>query len=164
MGIDDFTVFYRDSYRLILTVAEQRLQGHTDAEDITAEVFRIAWKHCSDGNEVTLPWAYGVLRNLIGNEYRRLQRASRLIEHAAPLLVEKLVNPSSDDGLTVRAAMLTLSIDDRELLYMAYWEDLTNEEISTLIGCKQVTVRVRLMRARKRLKAVLDRAQVKEVH
>ena len=160
MDVESFAAFYRQHYRLILTVAEQRLRGHTDAEDITAEVFRIAWKHAFEGNELSLPWVYQVLRNVIGNEYRRVGRAAQFLEDAGPLLVANLVESSSEDAIEVRAAMRQLSVDDREVLYMAYWEDLSGQEIAAILDCTSVTVRVRLMRARRKLKSILDRVDV----
>jgi len=160
VDVESFADFYRRYYRLILTVAQQRLRGHTDAEDITAEVFRIAWKHSFDGNELSLPWLYQVLRNVIGNEYRRIGRRDRFLEDAGPLYLENLVESAAEDVIDVRRAMQELSVDDREVLYMAYWEDLTGQEIAEILGCTSVTVRVRLMRARRKLKAELERVDV----
>lgn len=157
MDIAAFTDFYRQHYRLILTVAEQRLRGHTDAEDTTAEVFRIAWKYASDGNELSLPWLYQVLRNVIGNEYRRDGRSSLFLETVGPLFVANVVDSSSDDALSVRMAMQELTVEDREVLYMAYWEDLSGQEIAAILGCTNVTARVRLLRARRRLKTIWER-------
>jgi RNA polymerase sigma-70 factor (ECF subfamily) len=51
--------------------------------------------------------------------------------------------------------MEELSSSDRELIRMAYWEDLSRDEIAEILGCSAVTVRVRLLRARNRLDALL---------
>lgn len=161
MGVEAFPAFYQRYYRLILTVAEQRLRGHTDAEDVTAEVFRIAWTHVSVGNELSLAWVYQVLRNVIGTEYRRVGRANRFLEDAGALLLANVVESSPDDALEVRAAMSSLPDGDRELLYMAYWEDLTGVEIAEILGCGHGAVRVRLSRAKKRLHAALEGLDVR---
>lgn len=163
MAEDSFAVFYRRYYRLVLTIAEQRLSGSSDAEDITAEVFRIAWKHDADGHELSLPWLYQVLRNRIGSEYRRIHRNGRLVESASTLLLTNIVTtPDDDDAAAVRQAINALPHDDRELIYMAYWEDLSGPEIAAILGCAAVTVRVRLLRARRKLKMILETADVRQ--
>ena len=66
--------FYRANYSLILTTCERRLSDRKAAEDATAEVFRVAWERATAGQELSLPWLYGVARNLVGREYRRTRR------------------------------------------------------------------------------------------
>lgn len=70
MAVETFVDSYKRYYRLVLTVAQQRLVGHGGAEDVTAEVFRIVWSHHQGGGELSLPWVYQTLRNVVGNEYR----------------------------------------------------------------------------------------------
>lgn len=67
------------------------------------------------------------------------------------------------DALDVRRALAGLRETDREILYMAYWEDLTRAEIASILGISTVTVRVRLLRARQTLKALLYNA-VEDAH
>lgn len=52
-----FAVFYAETYRLILTVAQQRVGDLPTAQDITSEVFRVAWIHHCDGGTLELPLA-----------------------------------------------------------------------------------------------------------
>lgn len=150
-----FTAFYRQHHRSILTLAEQRLAGRCEAEDVTSEVFRIAWKRVLDGHPISLPWAYQVLRNVIGNEYRRISRADALLEAAGQVVALTVVESSIDTALQLRAAMQKLALSERELLYMAYWEDLSGRDMALIFGCTTATVRVRLLRARRKLHAVL---------
>lgn len=159
MREESFAEFYRQHYRLILTVAQQRLNGLTHAEDVTAEVFRIAWQHHEDGKPLSLKWAYSVLRNLMGNEYRRVRREDAFVESMGPLLTTSGIEPEIDDALVIRAAIRDLPVADRELISMAYWEDLTNGEIASIIGVRSGTVRVRLHRARKKLETILRSAE-----
>ncbi|WP_165397373.1 RNA polymerase sigma factor [Microterricola gilva] len=156
MAVETFSSFYKQYYRLILTVAQQRLPSFSDAEDLTAEVFRIAWKYHSDGNELNLPWLYQVLRNVVGNEYRRTTRADQFSQRFGDQMLNSFAE-SPDSALEMRRLLQLLPLQERELIYMAYWEDLTGQEIAAILGCSPVTVRVRLMRARKKAQ-VADRA------
>lgn len=157
-----FDDFYRHHYRLFLTVAQQRLDDPGDAEDVTAELFRIAWLRYCTGEPLTLAWSYGVLRNLIGDEYRRRTRKQRLLFALRPLAsdraeAEQAKTEQSDTALDIHQALREVSESDREIVRMTYWEGLSSQEISEIMGCSPVAVRARLSRARKRLKKVLDK-------
>ena len=155
-SLESFTEFYRCYHRLVLTVAHQRLGSFLDAEDLTAEVFRIAWREHRAGRELTLPWLYRVLRNCIGNEYRRRRRFDALVERLGTADQPPNQVPEADDDVAdLRRQIQALPEGDRELIYMAYWEDLTRAEIAAILGCTAATVRVRLLRARRRLHAAL---------
>lgn len=157
-----FETTYRQHYRLLLTVAHQRLGVWDDAEDAVSAVFRVAWQYCLDGHELTLPWLYQTLRNVIGTEYRRRARAGTLTsldeisDHC-----DVLLDPDNA-SLTVRIAIQQLPEPDRELLYMTYWEDLSGSEISAILGTTPLAVRLRLVRARKRLRTLLDEGNSSE--
>lgn len=156
-----FAAFYRETYPLILLTCERRLTDRKAAEDATAEVFRIAWQRHLKGSELTLPWLYRVARNVVGNEYRRSRRA-RALEQKAVQLVDADLDPAHDHGLHVRAALARLKPRHRELLFMAYWEDLTASEMAQILGCSIPALWVRLNRARGALRAQLTEGSVRE--
>lgn len=155
MDSDTFVAFYGRYYRLVLTVAHQRLGGLSDAEDAAAEVFRIAWAHHAAGNELSLSWVYMTLRNVVGNEYRRSGRALDLVVKIAPMTWEESAPVSIDDAVTVRVAMRGLPVAQRDLLHMAYWQDLAPVEIAQILGCSATAARIRLLRARRHLKSLI---------
>lgn len=159
MGVETFIAFYQRHYRLILTVAQQRLVGHGGAEDVTAEVFRIAWAHHQNGGNLALPWLYQTLRNVIGNEYRRISRAPDLDGLCLDFSLPAPASAFAEGRVDIRSVMMELSHDERELLFMAYWEDLTRAEIAGILDCSEGNVRVRLLRARKKLAAKLATAE-----
>jgi len=160
MSFESFTSFYSRYYRLILTVAEQRLGGISDAEDITAEVFRIAWAHHKGGHALTLPWTYRVLRNVIGNEYRRRDHSDQLIDRLGNVLwLSNALETGADDAVGLRRTLLDLTEEERELLYMAFWEDLARVEISGILGISPGAVRVRLTRAKRKLRSLLEKQE-----
>lgn len=150
---DEFRAFYRAHYGLILTVAEQRLDTHQAAEDATADTFQVAWRrYRHDEAVLTLPWLYQILRNVIGTEYRRLERARRANDHVD---VDDNAHPQIEQRIDVRNALRRLPEQDRDLLYMAYWEDLTGDELAGILGASPGAVRVRLTRAREKLRMIL---------
>ena len=154
--MESFHVFYSRYHSLLLGVAQQRLVGMSSAEDVVAEAFAIAWSHYREGGELTLPWLYQVLRNLIGNEYQRVARANQLYERIGRLTGDSAFPIASDDALDIRRCLSYLREEDRDIIYMAYWEDLDRTEIAAILGISAVSLRVRLLRARRALKLLLD--------
>lgn len=146
-----FTSLYRTYYPLILTTCCRRLGTRAAAEDFAHEVFRIAWQH-HPKEDLDLAWLYATARNVIGNEYRRTRRA---IAAQSELELPAVDGPDSSEALDTRVAMTRLRISDRELLYMAYWEDLSAQEIGTILGVSAGAVWVRLTRAREALRCLL---------
>jgi RNA polymerase sigma factor (sigma-70 family) len=146
-----FSAFYRANYSVILATVARRLSDRATAEDVTSEVFRVAWAHHVGGDELTLPWLYTVARNVVGNEYRRSSRSAALTAKSEGL-VEIAPGADDDSARDTRRAMMRLKEADREILFMAYWEDLTGAEIAAILDCKVPTVWVRLNRARAALK------------
>lgn len=155
-----FRVLFATYHSVMVSAAYNRLGNRADAEEAAAEVFRIAW----DRRETLrgarrLAWLYSTLRNVVGNEYRRRVRADRRSERAVSSLLSAAHqsghSDEASDRLEVREAVSALSPSDRELIWMAYWEELTREEMAEVLGCSVTLVRVQLHRARGRLRAAL---------
>ncbi|GLU89566.1 sigma-70 family RNA polymerase sigma factor [Agromyces sp. NBRC 114283] len=153
-GEREFEELFRTYHAVIVAAAFNRLSDRTDAEDAAAEVFAQAWRRRDDAQVFTLAWLYATLRNIVGNTYRgrsrHLRRAER-VEHE----VEAQHALASEDVLEVRLAVNRLDEADREVIWMAYWEDLGREEMAEILGCSIAAVRVRLHRARRRLEQLL---------
>ena len=152
-----FEELFRDYHSLIVTAAFNRLSDLHDAEEVAAEVFTAAWRRRADPVTVfTLPWLYATLRNVVGNEYRRRERAKRRESRIRTVSLDPPVLPVDEEAVALRRIMSAMRSEDRELLWMVHWEDLTHEEIAAILRCTQAAVKVRLSRARGRLRALLD--------
>ena len=146
-----FSNFCRLHYPAVYASARRRVVDRGAAEDIASEVFRVAWQHSLAGQELTVPWVYVVACNLIGNEYRRSSRSRALTDK-----VEQTFHASSwhhdDSNGDVRRALSMLTAPEKEILFMAYWEDLSGLDIAKVLGCTPATAWVRLSRARSSLR------------
>lgn len=154
----EFASFYREHYRLVLTTVERRVNGFATAEDVTSEVFRVAWQRHASGGELTISWIYAVVRNIVGNEYRRIARSRALAARLKEDLPHLSVDDGRDNAADVRRTLGTLSRREREIIHLAYWEELSSEEIGRALHISAATARVRLMRARRSLKIALERS------
>lgn len=149
-----FSAFYLAHYPMVLRACRRRLPTLAAAEDSTSEVFRVAWTRYPEDGEPGIAWLYAIIRNVVGDEYRRNARQLLLNERVAESLVEETGEPHTPD-LDLRRALLRLRESDRELLFMAYWEDLSGAELAEVLGITVQAVWVRLNRARLALRREL---------
>jgi RNA polymerase sigma-70 factor (ECF subfamily) len=166
---------FEDAYRscgtAVLGYALRRSATREDALDVVAETFATAWRRRADmpvpADDVR-PWLFGVARHCLANASRSARRADRLGERlAAALAGAALPDPSAlaEDRAAARRvneALAELAPDDRELVTLIAWEGLTPAEVATALGIPAGTVRVRLHRARTRLRALLSHTDQQE--
>lgn len=151
-----FSGFYRRHYRDIFTVAHKRVGNRAEAEDITADVFCITWRHYVHCGDLSLPWVYQVLRNKVGEEYRRYRRAQELLTKLETYSSPLTLHDHNAENFDINRALEALPAKSRKLLKMAYWKDFSPKEIGLLLGISPTTIRVRLLRARNQFKTKLS--------
>lgn len=147
-----FRLMYDVGYPRIVAFALRRARTRDDAYDVVGDTFMTAWRRFDDApsEEAWMAWLYGIARRVLANHYRSIDRRGRLVEK-----VGFASTPPTDEGDTgpeiVTEALTRLRPDDREILTLAAWDDLSNDEIAVVLDLKPQTAAVRLHRARKRL-------------
>jgi RNA polymerase sigma-70 factor (ECF subfamily) len=157
-----FDRLYAEHGRAVLAYAVRRATDAQDAADLVAETFLVAWRRLDDvpPGEAARLWLYGVARHALANQRRSERRRHRLadrLRRELPAALEDVPSPAAQTG-AVRAALAQLGPEDQEILRLCGWEELTPGEIATVLGISQVAARSRLHRARRRLRAALERA------
>ena len=137
--------------------AYARRRGSRDADAVAAEVMTIAWRRLSDvPRDDPRPWLYATARNLVRADARR---SARTAAHGAGQpgdLAPPPEIPELDPALA--EALRSLPRLDREALLLVAWEDLTPTQAARSLGINATAFRVRLLRARRRLRTRLDEA------
>lgn len=161
-----FRRLYDEHVAAVTRYAARRVDDPTEVADVMAETFLVLWRRLEDaptGSE--LPWLYGVARRVLANQYRNARRRGELVrrlghEIAVAMQVESGGRPANEvdhDLARVRAALSGLSGPDQEILRLVAWEGLSGEQLAMALGCRAATARVRLHRARNRLRREVDR-------
>ena len=124
-----FGRLYREQGRAVLAYALRRVEDPEDAADVVAETFLVAWRRLDEvpiGARERL-WLYAVARRVTANLRRAEGRRSRLAERLAESLRSELVtNPApGGEAAEVLRAMGDLEEEDRELLLLVSWEELS---------------------------------------
>jgi RNA polymerase sigma factor (sigma-70 family) len=159
-----FAVLF-DRYAGMLYRYVSRRIGPEIAEDLVGETFLVAFAGRS-GYDLTYadarPWLFGIATNLV-SRHRRTEAAHYRALQRSPI---EDVAQSDDDrvaaGVTARAArpllaraLAGLAARDRNVLLLVAWSDLSYEEVAQALGVPIGTVRSRLNRARRKIRAVL---------
>lgn len=131
------------------------LRSPAEAEDAAQEALLRVWRSRRTPAEVERPVAW--LRRIARNEALRLRARERLRRESlgeealrdAPAPVGP--DASDADRLEIAALIASLSPADRQLVWLRYFEDLTQEGVARRLGIPVGTVKVRLHRVRQRL-------------
>jgi RNA polymerase sigma-70 factor (ECF subfamily) len=133
------------------------------AEEVVSLTFLEAWRLrqtvTRDGGSLR-PWLLGIAVNVIRNQARAARRHQAAMSRIAPApdlpdFAEELSERLDDrDRLAaLRAAVRALPPRERDVL-ICVWSGLDSTEAAQALGVPQGTVRARLSRARRRLRAL----------
>jgi RNA polymerase sigma-70 factor (ECF subfamily) len=153
-----FERVYAEHHAQVLGYAVRRIDSPDAVADVFAETFLVAWRRLDqvpEGGEARV-WLFAVARRVLANyrrgEQRRMQLADRLRDE---LMVTLALEPAPPADSTAATALRSLGDADRELLALSGWEGLDPGEIATVLGCSRNAARIRLHRARRRLRSAL---------
>jgi RNA polymerase sigma factor (sigma-70 family) len=152
-----FTRAFQENFVFIHRFIARRI-GTALADDLAAETFAIAYRRRavfeSERGSVR-SWLYGIANNLVRSQWRAEQHLflldSRLREEAAFLEESSLSDERLSASLAaprIAAALATLRRDQREVILLHAWAELSHDEIATALDIAPGTVRSRLSRAR----------------
>ncbi len=130
----------------------RRTENAATAEDLCAEVFRIAWEKTGQDGSLSVMVLFGIAKNVLGNHGRSAVRSASLL---GALQLERN-HDGRTDGSPVHEALSQLRPDDREVLLLTYWDGFSSTEVSDLLNTSATAVRMRLHRARKALSNLLQ--------
>ncbi|MBO1333713.1 RNA polymerase sigma factor [Streptomyces sp. VRA16 Mangrove soil] len=160
-----FAAAYRAHYWAVSRFVARRLDPGAahDVEEVVADVFSIAWRRRAElPPEAPLPWLYAVARNCLANTVRGLGRRRRLLDrighHETAHRRQVVPGPDADEpGAWIHEALARLNPADQEALRLTTWEELGVDELAVALECSRGAAAMRLHRARRRLRAEIDR-------
>ena len=157
-GIEHIDGLY--SYAVVLT------RNRSEAEDLVQETYVRAigaMGRLRAGSNVK-SWMFTILRNIWLNQLRR-QRVAQFVEidgeESTTEIAETGKNPyelyvSRMETEQVREAIRQLPVEFREIILLREFEELSYQEIATILDCPAGTVMSRLSRARAKLRTLLS--------
>ena len=129
------------------------LVGPSAAEDVVANAV-VRSMTTASWDSVLKPRAY--LFRAVFNEARSLGRSNRRRALRESFSAAAEVTEGSTVSIEVREAMSRLSLSERSVLYLAYWHDLTVEQIALTLNLSRRTTERALTHARRSLEEQLS--------
>jgi RNA polymerase sigma-70 factor (ECF subfamily) len=162
-----FAALVREHQRYVYNLALRVLKNEEEALDLAQETFVRAWTALPNfrGQSRFRTWLYRIATNLC---YNRLPGLRRLLNELGDDVIVDLPetrvafdNPVASLELRELRSYLHRAIDRldenyRLLISLRYQDELSYEEIATLLNLPLGTVKTGLFRARERLRRVLE--------
>lgn len=152
--------------RRIFGLAAQTLDRAT-AEEIVQEIFFAVWRSAGTFDPARgrfRPWVFQIAHNRILNELRRRGRRPQQVEDPEVLGTADLPDPAPnpdeivgrrEQQATVRAAVEALPPTQRRAVGLAFFEDLTHEQVASELHLPLGTAKTRIRAGLRRLRASL---------
>lgn len=160
-------VLFRRHERPVYNLLFRMLSNREDAEEALAEVFIKVWKSAGGfkGDAKFTTWLYKIASNTARDRLRSRQIRKevfiddQMIDESA-LCEPRFVSSSdpeksailADEKALLMKAMQELSEDDRLLVSLYHLQECDYEEVSQITGIPAANLKVRLFRARQRLR------------
>ncbi|HTF62975.1 MAG TPA: sigma-70 family RNA polymerase sigma factor [Edaphobacter sp.] len=150
------------SYAMVLT------RNRSEAEDLVQETYIRAiraTRRLRAGSKIK-SWLLAILRNIWLNQLRQQRTTPKTVEIDVDEITANVVVETSKDPHAlyvskleceqVREAIQQLPVDFREVILLREYEELSYQEIASVLGCPIGTVMSRLARARSKLRSLLS--------
>ena len=164
---DALRVLFRRHERPVYSLLFRMLSTHEDAEEALADVFVKVWRSAANfkGDSKFTTWLFRIASNTARDFLRsRKTRREVSIEDVVVDEVDAWGHTSSaspdpvrhaltaEDRARILAAMQNLSEDDRLLISLYHFQERDYDEIARIMDIPSSNLKVRLFRARQRLK------------
>jgi len=153
---------YADAYSRGFDVTRRFLVSRGVSGDTAEEAAQAAWARgweCRDqlrDPKRLVTWVNTIALNLFRNWFRRRETSLRP-EHQAPphMCFPKACGQASLQAIDIGRALASCAPDDREVIEKHYLAGYTSAELGQQKGCTAGAVRIRLLRARRRIRATI---------
>ncbi len=161
---DRFERLFRAHHAAVVAYVRRRTSGDA-VDDVVGETFLVAWRRLDRVPDEELPWLFTVARNVLATQQRGALRRRALTARLQSTRAEPEAYPGvgswmpdSVDGVDrgVLAALARLAAKDREALILIAWDGLQPNQAALVLGESPGAFRVRLHRARQRLRRLLE--------
>jgi len=164
---------YEELYRLVsrrvYAFARRMIENAESADEVMMDTMYEVWRTAARfrGDSKVSTWILGIARNKVlmalrsaqGSRHEDIEEFAELLDSEAPdgfaLLAEKEMRE------LIRRCIERLSEKHRECIHLVHFEDLTMQEVASLQGVPEGTVKSRLSHARAQVGVCIETTQRK---
>ena len=159
-----FSELYKQYHPRLYGYLRRLLANPATVEEVLDDVMFVVWTDARKfrGTAAVSSWIFGIAyRKALTAIRADIRYQSRLDRNAD---ANAVAGESTQHGEWIRAALLQLSPDHRQVVELTYYGGFSYQEIAAIAGCPVNTVKTRMFHARRRLKVLLPElaGQVKE--
>lgn len=138
--------------RRLLAIARSRLP-QSDVEDAVQNAVLSAWKHLDQlkNDDAFDAW----MKQILVNECAQLLRERKRREQIDTTLKEQAETSTSQSEIPIYEALDEMKREERDLLMLHHEQGYSIDELSKKLGASEDVVKMRLYRARKKLRIIL---------
>ncbi|WP_342634986.1 sigma-70 family RNA polymerase sigma factor [Rhodoplanes roseus] len=149
-------------YRFVLRI----VGSQAVAEDMISEVFLDVWRQAGrfEGRSAVSTWLLAIARFKALSAVRR-KSDEALDDEAAAAIEDTSDDPETamqkkDKGAVLRKCLQSLTPEHREIIDLVYYHERSVEDVASIVGIPENTVKTRMFYARKKLGELLKAAGV----
>lgn len=162
--------FYQLYEPRVYRYALSRLNEPFEAADTLNEVMMEVWKYAErfEGRSKVSTWVLGITHHKVYDRLRKRKKAK--LEDDIDDFSNKLADDNQtnmeqvlagvDDADMVRHCMDKLSDSHREVIHLAFFEDMHYQDIASIAKCPEGTVKTRVYHAKQALKNCIAKLMV----
>jgi RNA polymerase sigma factor (sigma-70 family) len=148
-NIESFGKLCRRYYATMVAVAYAILSDHQLAEDAAQESFTRALVNLKNLKKRSrfAPWLAAICRNVAKDMVKAKAKQNSTED------ISKVVQKNNDDEnrRMIRLAIEHLPVPSKELIVLRYYNSLSYEQISSVLGISQAAINGRLLRAKRKM-------------
>lgn len=161
MGFEELYAQYFDPiYRFVYRRVESKETVHDLVSDIFLKIYKALPNFQEKHEKGLTAWVYTIAQNEVFQYYRTQKNKSIVsLEHAEEIPSLESIKDEMDQSLlheSVKIYLEQLEKDDREIILLKYFDDLSNSEIASMLNLTANNVGVKLFRALEKLKNIME--------
>lgn len=150
-----FAELYRQYHPRLFGYLLRILASAATVEEVLDDVMLVVWKDARkfQGKAAVSTWIFGIAYRKALTALRKDHRYQSGLDRGAD--IDALAGDAPRHAEWIRAGLLQLSPDHRQVLELTYYGGFSYQEIAEIAGCPVNTVKTRMFHARRRLKVLL---------
>jgi RNA polymerase sigma-70 factor (ECF subfamily) len=153
--VDSFGLLYEQYYNSIVALTYSSLGELDLAEDAAQETFAIACRDLMRLRESSKfgSWLAGICRNVSKQMKKKESKVVELRDRSNVMNTTQ----TNEVGEAIKDALRLLRPKYREPIVLRYYDNLSYQQISNILGISQVAVNGRIIRAKRKIAKYLER-------